>query len=64
MFFESYINNFRFRYEGGTTIDVSKRDDKNHTVLYEIGLSEELNDEKTFQKEISWWFMANGNMLH
>lgn len=62
MFFESQINNFNFRYEGGTYIEVSRVGDRNRTVLREIPVGE-LTSEKEFHKEISFWFMEEGNTL-
>lgn len=64
MFFEAQINEYNFRYEGDGdgVIEVSKVGDKNRTVLREIGVSN-LDSEKKFHSEISFWFMKEGNTL-
>lgn len=64
MFFESQINEFNFRYEGegDGVIEVSKVGDKNRTVLREIPVSN-LDNEKKFHTEISFWFMKEGTTL-
>lgn len=64
MFFEAQINEYNFRYEGDGdgVIEVSKVGDKNRTVLREISVSN-LDSEKKFHSEISFWFMKEGNTL-
>lgn len=58
-FFEAQINELNFRYSGGNVIEVSKVNDKHHTVLHEIYVSE-LSGRKDFDKEISFWYMSEG----
>lgn len=61
MYFEGFINQFEFRYESENGfIEVSKKDERPRTVLYEIR-TKELTNKKDFDKEISFWFMENGN---
>lgn len=60
MFFEATISNLYFRYDGGTVIEVSRVGDKDRVVLHEI-YTKELEDRKSFDKEISFWFMERGN---
>ena len=64
MFYESQINEFNFRYEGegNGVIEVSKVGDKNRTVLREIPVTN-LETEKKFHSEISFWFMEEGHTL-
>lgn len=62
MFYESQIGQYNFRYEGGNVIEVSKVGDRNRTVLREIRVNE-LDTEKKFHSEISFWFMEEGNTL-
>lgn len=64
MFFEAQINEYNFRYDGdgNGVIEVSKVGDKNRTVLREIPVSN-LDNEKKFHSEISFWFMENGHTL-
>ena len=58
-FFEAQINNLNFRYSGGNIIEVSKINDKHHTVLHEIW-TKELVTKKEFDTEISFWYMQEG----
>lgn len=58
-FFEAQINNLNFRYSGGNVIEVSKINDKHHTVLHEIW-TKELVTKKEFDTEISFWYMQEG----
>jgi hypothetical protein len=58
-FFEAQINTLNFRYTGGNIIEVSKVNDKHHTVLHEIWINE-LTSKKDFEKEISFWYMSEG----
>lgn len=62
MFYESQIGQYNFRYEGGNVIEVSKVGDRNRTVLREIPVKE-LETEKKFHSEISFWFMEEGHTL-
>lgn len=64
MFYEAQINNYNFRYEGegDGVIEVSKVGDKNRTVLREIPITN-LDTEKKFHSEISFWFMEEGTSL-
>lgn len=62
MFYESQIGQYNFRYEGGNVIEVSKVGDRNRTVLREIPVKE-LETEKKFHSEISFWYMEEGNTL-
>ena len=64
MFFEAQINEYNFRYEGDGdgVIEVSKIGDRNRTVIREIPVSN-LDSEKKFHSEISFWFMEEGNTL-
>lgn len=64
MFYEAQINEYNFRYEGDGSgvIEVSKVGDKNRTVLREIPISN-LDSEKKFHSEISFWFMEEGTSL-
>lgn len=62
MFFESQIGQYNFRYEGGNIIEVSKVGDRNRTVLREIPVKE-LDTEKKFHSEISFWWMEEGSTL-
>lgn len=58
-FFEAQINNLNFRYSGGNIIEVSRINDKHHTVLHEIW-TKELVTKKEFDTEISFWYMQEG----
>lgn len=62
MFYESQIGQYNFRYEGGNVIEVSKVGDRNRTVLREIPVKE-LDTEKKFHSEISFWWMEEGSTL-
>lgn len=62
VFYEAQINDYNFRYYGGTLIEVFKVNDKTHTVLREISVPE-LKTKKDFEKEISFWFIQNGSTL-
>lgn len=64
MFFEAQINGYNFRYEGDGdgVIEVSKVGDKNRNVLREIAVSN-IDSEKKFHSEISFWFMEEGHTL-
>ena len=64
MFCEAQINEFNFRYEGegDGVIEISKVGDKNRTVLREIPVTN-LDSEKKFHSEISFWFMEEGHTL-
>lgn len=48
---------------GSLVIEVSKTSDRNHTVLREIYVDKPLDDRKSFEQEISFWFMENGSSL-
>lgn len=61
-FFEAQINNYNFRYSGGNIIEVSRLNDKQRMVLFEIAV-QELETKKQFDTEISFWFMQNGHNL-
>lgn len=62
MFFESQIGKYNFRFDDGNVIEISEIGDKNRTVIREIPVKE-LENEKQFHKEISFWFMENGHTL-
>ena len=64
MFYESQINEYNFRYEGdgNGVIEVSRVGDRNRTVLREIPVSN-IDTEKKFHSEISFWFMKEGHNL-
>ena len=64
MFFESQINSYNFRYDGDGdgVIEVSRVGDRNRTVLKEIPVKN-LDTEKKFHSEISFWFMEEGVSL-
>ena len=63
MFFESQIGKYNFRFDDGNVIEVSEIGDRNRTVLREIPVKD-LQDEKQFHKEISFWFMQEGASLN
>lgn len=62
IFYEATINEYLFRYEGGAAIEISRVGDRHHSVLHEIPVKN-LDTEKKFHSEISFWFMQNGNSL-
>ena len=63
MYFEGEINQFEFRYDSESGyIEVSKKNEKPRNVIYEIHAGE-LSTKKDFDKEISFWFMENGNNI-
>lgn len=62
MFFESQIGKYNFRFDDGNVIEVSEVGDKNRTVLREIPVKN-LETEKDFHKEISFWWMEEGNSI-
>lgn len=63
MYFEGEINQFEFRYDSESGyIEVSKKNEKPRNVIYEIHVGE-LSTKKDFDKEISFWFMENGNNI-
>lgn len=63
MFFESQIGKYNFRFDDGNVIEVSEIGDRNRTVLREIPVKD-LQDEKQFHKEISFWYMSEGSSLN
>lgn len=56
--FERDINGFTFKWDGEGAVNVYK----NTTLVQTFPLSG-IKDQKEFDKEISWWFMENGNIL-
>lgn len=63
MYFEGEINQFEFRYDSESGyIEVSKKNEKPRNVIYEIHVGE-LSTKKDFDKEISFWFIENGNNI-
>lgn len=56
--YEREINGYTFKWDGESTVNVYK----NTTLVQTFPLTG-VSDQKAFDKEISWWFMENGNVL-
>lgn len=59
---ERVIGSFNFRYYGGNTIEVRRIGDKQGNVLRVIPIKNN-SSSKDVEKEISFWYMENGNSI-